>query len=163
VDAAFGAGIGGTVRTTVGGALDPARFRPLAIEGTVRMLSDGRFPSESHGDTWDSGRTAVVDAGRIVLVVTSRPVNLYDRSLFLAHGRDPAAFDTVVVKSPHCQPQFFEEGAERLIHVDAPGASSANLRSLGHKQCRRPIFPLDESVEFTPQAKLFTRYGGGEK
>jgi microcystin degradation protein MlrC len=160
VEAAFQAGVGATIATTIGGSLDPVRFPPLPIQARVRMLSDGRFPSESHGDIWDGGRTAVLELGSITLVVTSRPVNLYDRSLFLAHGQNPANFQTVVVKSPHCQPQFFEEGAESLIHVDAPGASSANLRSLGHKNCARPIFPLDENVEFTPQPRLFTRQQG---
>ena len=34
---------------------------------------------------------------------TTRPVHLFDRSLFFAHGQDPRQFDLVVVKSPHCQ------------------------------------------------------------
>src|SRR5207344_2693596 len=46
------AGIGGTVRANVGGSLDAKRFRPHEIEATVRMLSDGRFRSESFGQTW---------------------------------------------------------------------------------------------------------------
>ena len=53
------------------------------------MLSDGRFRSESFGQTWFAGKTAVLQAGNVTLVVTSRPVHLFDRSLFLAHGLDP--------------------------------------------------------------------------
>jgi hypothetical protein len=45
-----------------------------------------------------------------------------------------------------------------MITIDAPGSSSANLRSLGHARCPRPIFPLDRDVPFTPTAKLFTRH-----
>ena len=157
VERAFAAGIGSVIRTPLGGSLDTGRFQPVEVEARVRLLSDGRFRNESHGSYWNGGRTAVLDAGNIVLVVTSRPVSLYDRSLFLAHGQDPAWFDSVVVKSPHCQPQFFAESAERLINVDAPGATSANLPYLGHRRCRRPIFPLDPNVTFTPQVKLFRR------
>jgi microcystin degradation protein MlrC len=62
-----------------------------------------------------------------------------------------------VVKSPHCQHQFYTDWAARTINVDAPGATSANLRSLGHTRCRRPIFPLDDDVTFTPKAHLFRR------
>lgn len=80
-----------------------------------------------------------------------------DRSLFLAVGRNPADFDTVVVKSPHCQPHMFEEGAQLLINVDAPGSTSANLKSLGHTRCVRPIFPLDDNVTFISKAKIFRR------
>jgi len=89
--------------------------------------------------------------------VTSRAVSLYDRSLFLAHGQDPAQFDAVVVKSPHCQERFYKAWVARLVNVDAPGATSANLKSLGHTRCARPMFPLDEGVEFHPQVKLFRR------
>ncbi len=157
VRATFSAGIGNTVRTQVGGALDAKRFRPLPIEARVRLQSDGRFLSESHGDGWHAGNTAVLQAGAITLVVTSRAVSLYDRSLFFAHGQDPTQFDAVVVKSPHCQERFYKAWAARLVNVDAPGATSANLKSLGHTRCPRPMFPLDENVEFHPEARLFRR------
>lgn len=155
VQAAFTAGVGETVRTSVGGAYDTRRFKPLPIEARVHMLSEGRFLSESHGAQWYSGNSAVLKAGRITLVVTSRAVSLYDRSLFLAHGQDPKEFDAVVVKSPHCQERFYKAWAARLVNVDAPGATSANLKSLGHTRCSRPMFPLDENVAFVPRAKLF--------
>lgn len=157
VCAAFAAGVGKTVRVCVGGAFDRGRHSPVEIEGYVRMLSDGRFKPESPGEWWDSGPTAVLQVGTITLIVTSRAVSLHDRSLFYAHGQDPRKFDLVVVKSPHCQHHMFKAWAARYIDVDAPGSTSANLRSLGHVRCPRPIFPLDEEVTFTPQVKLFRR------
>ncbi len=158
VQAAFQAGVGNTVQTTVGGALDAARFTPLPIEGRVRMLSDGWFHSETTRELWQAGPTAVIQVGNITLIVTSRAVSLYDRALFLAHGCDPKHFGAVVVKSPHCEPHMFKEWAARYIDVDAPGSTSANLRSLGHTKCARPMFPLDADVPFQPQAKLFQRH-----
>ncbi len=157
VCAAFDAGIGETIRTTVGGALDQKRFKPLPVEARVRMLSDGLHRSERQRDLWQAGDTAVLEVGSITLIVTSRPVSLFDRSLFYAHGRDPKDFDLVVVKSPHCEPHMFKEWAARYVDVDAPGATSANLHSLGHTKCQRPIFPLDANVTFTPRAKIFRR------
>ena len=157
VEAAFAAGVGNPVRTTVGGALDKARFKPLPVEGRVRMLSDGRFHSETTRELWQAGPTAVVQAGNFTLVITSRPVSLYDRALFLAHGLDPRHFGAVVVKSPHCEPHMFKAWAARYVDVDAPGSTSANLRTLGHTRCARPIFPLDPDVKFTPQVKFFQR------
>lgn len=157
VRAAMAAGIGGRVSLSIGGALDPARFPPLAVEATVRLLSDGRFRSESFGDVWDSGPTAVLQVENFTIVATTRPVHLFDRSLFLAHGQDPRHFDAVVVKSPHCQHHMYAEWCAALIHVDAPGATSANLRSLGHTRCPRPIFPLDPVVPFRPAATLYQR------
>ena len=46
-------------------------------------------------------------------------------------------FDLVVVKSPHCQQHMFAAWCGRLINVDAPGSTSANLPTLGHTRCRR--------------------------
>jgi len=154
---AFEAGIGARIATTVGGTLDPRRFHPLHIEATVRLLADGRFRSESFGEEWFAGPTAVLESGNFTLVVSSRAVNLYDRSFFHAHGQDPRRFDAVVVKSPHCQHHMFADWCARMVNVDAPGSSSANLRSLGHTRCPRPIFPLDPDVKFTPEVKLFQR------
>jgi microcystin degradation protein MlrC len=158
VQAAFQAGVGSAVKTTIGGALDAARFTPLPIEGRVRMLSDGWFHSETARELWQAGPTAVIQVGNITLIVTSRAVSLYDRALFLAHGCDPKHFGAVVVKSPHCEPHMFKEWAALYIDVDAPGSTSANLRSLGHTKCARPMFPLDADVPFKPQAKLFQRH-----
>lgn len=157
VQAAAQAGIGATVRVQVGGALDAKRFQPLSIEGVVRMISDGRFRSESFGQIWFAGTTVVVQIDNITLVVTSRPVHLFDRSLFLAHGLDPRQFDVVVVKSPHCQRHLYADWCARLVNVDAPGSTSANLPTLGHTRCRRPIFPLDAGVTFAPAVRMFSR------
>ena len=158
VAAAFAAGVGKPVRTTVGGALDSGRFTPLPIEGRVRMLSDGWFHSETTRELWQAGKTAVVQAEGFTLILTSRAVSLYDRALFLAHGCDPQQFGAVVVKSPHCEPQMFKTWAARYVDVDAPGSTSANLRSLGHTKCKRPISPLNPDVKFTPEVKLFQRH-----
>lgn len=154
---AFAAGIGATITTTVGGSLDPDRFTPLEITATVRLLADGRFRSESFGEEWLAGPTAVLEAGGVTLVVGSRAVNLYDRSFFLRHGQDPRLFDAVVVKSPHCQPHMYADWCVRMVNVDAPGSSSANLPYLGHTRCRRPIFPLDPDVRFEAQPVIFRR------
>jgi microcystin degradation protein MlrC len=160
VTAATAAGVGGTIRTTIGGRSDPARFEPMPFEGSVVSLGDGRYTSESDGLECQAGPTAVIRNDTATVVVTSRPVMLHDRSLFLAYGQDPQTFDAVVVKSPRCEPRMFDAWAARTVHVDAPGSTSANLRSLGHTHCPRPIFPLDEAVPFIPEVEL---YAGGSR
>ena len=156
VDAAFSAGIGATISIEAGGALDSTRFRSLPLTGQVRLLSDGRFRSESFTWEWNSGRTAVLESGPLTLVMTSRPVHLFDRSLFLAHGQNPQDYDITIVKSPHCQHHMYAAWCD-MIHIDAPGATSANLPSLGHEKCRRPVFPLDSKMTWKPVARLFCR------
>ena len=157
VKMAFKAGVGRTISTPIGGTLDKRRFQPIPIQATVRLLSDGRFRSESFGEEWLAGPTAVLEAKNFTLVVSSRAVNLYDRSFFYAHGQNPQSFDAVVVKSPHCQHHMYADWCVKMVNVDAPGSSSANLSYLGHTRCPRPIFPLDANVPFKPTAKLFKR------
>jgi microcystin degradation protein MlrC len=154
VQKAVAVGVGGTFTAAVGGALDP-RFTPLEFEFEVKLLSDGNYILESWGAPQFSGITAVVISGVFTLVLTSLPVSLFDRSLFLGHGLDPKNFHSIVVKSPHCQPRFFDDWAEHNFNVDAPGSTSANLRSLGHSICSRPIFPLDSDVSFEPTLEIF--------
>jgi microcystin degradation protein MlrC len=155
--ACFAAGVGNRVRTTVGGAFDRARFSPIPVEGTVRLLSDGNFLAEFSNSPTTSGPTAVLQVGTYTLVLGSRAVSLHDRSFYLAHGQNPHYFDLVVVKSPHCKPHMYMEWCARLINVDAPGSTSANLPYLGHTVCHRPVFPLDAGVTFTPQVRVFQR------
>lgn len=154
VAAAMAAGIGARLAFRLGGSLDP-RFAPLPLEAEVTMLSDGNYLLESWGTPETAGPCAVLRAGDLTLVATSRPVLLFDRSLFLAHGCDPRRFDAVVVKSPHCQPQFFDDWASANLNVDAAGATSANLPRLGHRRCARPIFPLEPETRFAPRVERF--------
>ena len=155
---AFAAGVGATIETKVGGSLDTKRYQPLELSAKIRSLSDGKFCSESFGWHWDSGDTAVLEADSVTLVVGTRPVSLFDRSWFYANGQNPRDFAAVVVKSPHCEPHMFADWCTKLINVDAPGATSANLSSLGHTICQRPIFPLDKEVDFVPIADTFQRH-----
>lgn len=156
VQAAIAAGVGNEVTTTVGGALD-GRFERVPITARVHMISEGQFISESNNSIWQSGLTAVLVAGNVTWVVTSRSVSLYDRSLFYAHGQNPQHFDVVIVKSPHCQHHMFDAWAGSVLNVDVAGSTSANLPTLGHVRCQRPIFPLDAGVEFKPEVKIFRR------
>ena len=110
------------LRTTIGGRLDPARFDADAVRGQrgrARATAASRAsPTASSGGR---ARRRSSKNETLTIVATSRPVMLYDRSLFLAHGQDPRDFDAVVVKSPHCEPRFFATGRPGSIDVDAPG------------------------------------------
>ena len=152
---AFAVGVGQSATFSLGGVCDP-RFTPIELEASVAMLATGPYYFESWGNQEDAGDTAVLQAGQITIIATTQPVYLFDRSLFLAHGRDPKNFDLVVVKSPHCQDHFFVEWATANFNIDAPGSTSANLKSLGHTICQRPIYPLDDGVVFEPAAQVFS-------
>jgi microcystin degradation protein MlrC len=156
VEAAMKAGIGGTLGVKLGGALD-RRFTPIELEVTVDLLSRGSAVLETAGRPNPSGPTAVLLHENYTIVAMTKSANLFDRSVFFAAGRDPRRYDLVVVKSPHCEPHMFVAWAARNFNIDAPGATSANLRSLGHVVCSRPVYPLEPDTRFVPKAELFAR------
>ncbi len=149
-------GIGGRITAKLGGNLD-RRFTPIEVKATVISASDGTFPLEKWASTEHAGPTVVLEAGNITFVVFSRPINLVDRAPFYENGLDPKKFHSIIVKSPFCEPEFFDDWCEVNLNVDAPGSTSADLPSLGHTICARPMFPLDEDVKFTPEPQVYKR------
>lgn len=155
--AAHAAGVGATIEVTLGGGFDPGRFAPMKVRAEVQLLSNGRSRFETTGDRFDAGPTAVLVVDTMTVVVLSRTVGLHDRATYFANGLDPTDFDLIVVKSPHAEAHMYELWVEKNFNIDAPGATSANLKSLGHTICPRPIYPLDEGVDFVPAVQLYTR------
>ena len=153
--AAHEAGTGATIEVDLGGSFDPRRFPPMRVRATVESLSRGLGQFETMGSEFDSGPTAVLRFGPFTVVVMSRTVGLHDRAVYHANGLDPRKFDLIVVKSPHTEYQMYDAWVEKNFNVDAPGATSANLPTLGHTVCARPVFPLDAEVRFTPKSVLY--------
>lgn len=153
--AAHKAGVGATIDVALGGTVDRRRFTPMKVRAKVKLLSDGEARLETMKAPLSAGLTAVLVVDNLTLVVMSRPVSLFDRAMYYANGLDPKDFDLIVVKSPHTELHMFEGWADANFNVDAPGATSANLKSLGHTICRRPMFPLDEGVSFEPKAAFY--------
>ena len=145
VDQAHAVGVGATLTLNLGGSIDPARFTPLPLEVYVQTLSDGNFTYEG-GLPAEAGRTAVLIHGQHAILITEHIAASVGLRLFQAHGLEPTDYDLVVCKSPNGFRVHYEALAARIVAVDVPGSTSANLKSLPYTQCIRPIFPLDEGV-----------------
>ena len=145
VNAAFESGVGSNKQLALGGTRDSGRFKPVKVNAYVKSLHDGRFTYEN-GTEACAGKVTVLIVGRIHVLVTERPVYVVGRRVFQSHGLDPQDFDLVVVKSPNGFRTWYESIATRIVSVDVPGSTSANLKSLPYEHCVRPIFPLDDDV-----------------
>jgi microcystin degradation protein MlrC len=155
--AAHRAGVGATIDVMLGGSLDPGRFEPMPVTARVKLLSDGRSRLETMRIVLDAGPTAVLEWAQTTVVVMSRTLSLFDRAMYYANGLDPTDFDLTVVKSPHTEYHMYDQWVQKNFNVDVPGATSANLRSLGHTVCPRPMFPLDDGVSFVPEPVIYRR------
>ncbi|MDA1280437.1 MAG: M81 family metallopeptidase [Chloroflexi bacterium] len=122
-------GIGGKITVKLGGSLD-RRFTPVEVKATVVSISDGIFALEIWPGTEHAGPTAVLESGNYTFVVFSRSVNLVDRAPFFANGLDPKDFHSIIVKSPFCEPEFFDDWCEINLNVEDLSELSA-LGSFG--------------------------------
>ena len=146
VAAAAEAGVGAQLAIPLGGTRDPGRFTPVVVDVSVESVHDGKFLYED-GTRGRGGRVVVLRSGSITILVSERPVYVVGLKVFQAHGLEPTAFDLVVVKSPNGFRTHYQELANRIVPVDVPGSTSANLRSLPFQNCRRPMYPLEEHAE----------------
>lgn len=153
--AAHEAGVGATISVTLGGAIDRARYRPMPVTARVRLLSDGQSRLETMRTELDAGPTAVLAFDNFTVVVFSRSISLFDRAMYYANGCNPVDFDLIVVKSPHTEFHMYDAWVEKNFNIDAPGATSADIPSLGHTICMRPIYPLDPDIGFVPKAAIY--------
>ena len=153
--AAHKAGVGATITVTLGGAIDAARFAPMEVTAKVRLLSDGQARLETMKTGLYAGPTAVLEFDNFTVVVFSKTLSLFDRAMYYANGLNPQDFDLTVVKSPHTEHHMYDAWVDNNFNVDVPGATSANLKSLGHTVCARPMFPLDDGVTFEPVATVY--------
>lgn len=151
------AGVGATIEVSLGGFYDRKRFEPMPVHAEIQSLSNGRSRLETMKIGLDAGPTAVLTFDNFTVVVLSRTVSLFDRAMYYSNGLDPQDFDLIVVKSPHTEHHMYDGWVEKNFNIDAPGATSANLKSLGHTICARPMYPLDEIVEFIPTSSIYAR------
>jgi microcystin degradation protein MlrC len=153
VAAAIEAGVGAMVSLEVGGVLAPRYFEPVHITGRVKTLSDGTFTFQGpgmRGVAHHMGRTAVLYAGGIHLVVMERAVSQWDPQLYRSVGEEPTAARIVLVKSPMAFRAAYEGIYDEVIVVRAPGAADPNLASLPWQHLPRPIYPLDPDLDHGP-------------
>jgi microcystin degradation protein MlrC len=153
--AAHAAGVGGKLRVSLGGSIDPTRFPPLELEMEVERLGNGEYRHEVSRMPAHAGPTAVLRHGNIRIVVVSRSVFMMDRAIYLEHGIEPREADIIVVKSPGAAIRYFSFARKNYV-LDIPGSTSANLPTLGFRVCPRPMFPLDGTVPFHPRVQLYS-------
>jgi microcystin degradation protein MlrC len=144
---AVSAGVGGTIKTEVGGRFDRRNSRPVRIVARVRLISDGRWTAQAAGYNTGvetcMGRSVVLDIGQVRLLVAERSAMTVDPELYRSHGIEPGRMKIVAVKSPNGFRAPYQAIARKIYLVDTPGVSTPNLRALNYKHVPRPIYPLD--------------------
>jgi microcystin degradation protein MlrC len=133
VQACVQVGVGATVHLELGGKLDPAHGRPLAVSGQVlRLVSDA-----------GPGALAVVETQNVVVIITERRRAFTTAADFAQVSVDPLAHKIVVVKLGYLFPELLQMAPAAYMAL-SPGVSDLDLSRLPYRRIVRPMYPMDE-------------------
>ncbi|PZW48716.1 microcystin degradation protein MlrC [Humitalea rosea] len=133
VAAAIAAGVGGAIDRPLAGQVTDAFGPPMPFAGVVEALTDGRFvntgPME-RGTTVDLGPTALLRAGRLRVVVTSRKEAAVDPGFFALHGIDLTRVRLLADKGKNHFRAAMAPLCSAIVEADFPGPASLDLAAL---------------------------------
>src|SRR5205807_1434960 len=102
VRACIASGVRTRVKVCVGAKVDRHHGVPVEITGVVRSLHDGVFRNIGpmrDGVREDQGRTAVVDTGGVLVVLTERRMPMWNLEQLRTLGIEPGRLRIIVVKA----------------------------------------------------------------
>jgi microcystin degradation protein MlrC len=150
VDQMIKAGVGNEVALDLGGKVDmPAmglKGKPLKVAGKVKAITDGSFVVTgpmATGTTVRMGRTAVLDTGKMQIVVSEKRAEPYDLGVFTHCGIDPRRKRYIMLKSRIHYRAGFKPIAAHIVECAGAGVTNADLSVYRYRKLTRPIFPLD--------------------
>lgn len=134
--AAYAAGVGSTIRLSLGGVSVPGDS-PLVADFLVKAVSS--LPVEGQGAMLanmeiDIGPAALIEHQGIDIVVASKRTQCLDRAFFTHFGAEPSNYRVIVVKSAVHFRADFETLASGVIDVIAPGFEAMDFTQLPYRR-----------------------------
>ena len=111
--------------------------------------TDGEFKVTgpmATGSTIRMGRTAVLDTGKIEIVVSEQRSEPFDVGVFTHCGIDPTRKRYVLIKSRQHFRAGFEPIARHIVMCDGDGCTASDLSLFDYKNIRRPLYPFDPDM-----------------
>jgi len=130
-------GIGGKVTAHAGAKVDNRFAPPLQLSGTITAIK--------HGDR-DAETEVVVKIGSISVIVTRKRKPYHNESDFTELGLNPRETDILVVKIGYLVPELYDMRGGWIMAL-TPGGVDQDLDRLPYKNIKRPMFPLDTTME----------------
>jgi len=153
VDACVAAGVGRQVGLSIGAKVDRGHGRPLPVTGVVRLLSDGSYydgGKRTAGNLVQRGSIAVLAINGIDVVLSRNRIAITELEQLRSLGLEPLDYRIVVLKVGYLFAPF-QAISPRSILALSPGATNCDVTQLGYRRVRRPVYPLDPDMSWTPQ------------
>ena len=109
-------------------------------------ITDGQFTVTgpmATGTTVRMGRTAVLDTGKMQIVVSERRAEPFDLGVFTHCGIDPRRKKYVLIKSRQHFRAGFEPIAKHIVMCDGDGCTASDLKLFKYTRVKRPLYPFD--------------------
>ncbi len=148
VERAAAAGVGGAIAGELGGRLTRDYGEPVRFSGRVSLLTAGRFRNRGPvlgGMAVDLGPTAVIDIGKVRVIVTTRCTSPSDPGFFELHGIDVTQPGLLCVMAKNHFRAAFGTVMARMIDVDAPGPAALDIASFRFRHAPPGLYPLREA------------------
>ena len=157
VKQAAAAGIGQHVELDIGAKLEMPALqkgsRPLRVAGRVRTISAGYYRATgglTPGLQVYMGNTAVLDTGRVQIILLSRHIEPTAQEMMRVLGIDPAAKRFVAIKSRVHWRADLGKLAREIVECAGVGVCTSDYTQLTFRHTTRPIYPLDPAMAWSP-------------
>jgi len=148
-NAAHSAGVGAELALALGGKSGAPGQEPYAATFKVLALGDGRFTATGpmwHGSRMRLGPMALLEVDGMRVLVASEAEQAADQSMFRHLGVEPCEQSIIVLKSSVHFRNDFQELADTILVVAAPGPVYADTSRLDFNNIRA-------GVRLAPRAK----------
>lgn len=150
VAALAGAKPGEVRKLSIGGKGSAIAEGPVEIDATFIGASDGRFALEdlnshlaaSQGSQFSMGPSAVVTAGGVTVLLTSRKTPPFDLGQLRSQGIHPETLKAIGVKAAVAHRRAYDKIAKGSFTVATPGPCTSKIADLPYSKLRSPVFPI---------------------
>jgi microcystin degradation protein MlrC len=152
VSAAVKAGVGAAVRLMIGGKVCTQDNPPLEFAGKVKKIGKnvGGDSTIHAGYETKVGNVAVLEGSGIEVVLIEYPGKIGGPTFLEKVGIDPRAKQFILTKEGlNCLVEY-RDIAGQILMVNSPGFNRQILRARDYKNIRRPIYPIDPDMTWSP-------------
>ncbi|KAI1763606.1 Microcystin LR degradation protein MlrC [Hypoxylon sp. FL1150] len=137
IQKAVEAGIGATVTVTAGADVDNIHAGPITMTGRVHSIKC----SDIHAEV-----EVVLQVGSVFAILTKLRKPYHHESDFTELNLAPRSADIVIVKIGYLEPELYDMAQDWVLGL-TPGGVDQDLKRLGHKRIRRPMWPFDSTFK----------------
>lgn len=127
--------MGAQVRMAVGGHSSEKAGGPVTIEGKIIFAGPKTYRTTGvygNGSLVDLGNVIVIDAGYMVISITSRPSVAKSEDCFLQFGMKASDFDYILLRSKTHFRAAYEPISSGIVIIDTPDWGPAELTQLDY-------------------------------